>query len=180
MEKAIEDVARDEVDHIISGWRQARPGLDVAPLAVFSRIGRIARMLDLARRDALAAHELETWSFDVLTALRRAEGTESGAEAAAGLTPGTLMAESLVSSGTMTNRLHRLEQAGMVTRETDPNDRRVVRVHLTDEGRGRVDAALDHLLRDEQDLLSAMSLAEREQLADLLRQLLSPLEHLRN
>lgn len=165
---------RDEVDRIIADWHAARPGLDVAPLAVFSRIGRLSRMLDLARRRALAAHGIEVWEFDVLTSLRRAEG--AGPDAVAGLTPGTLMAEALVSSGTMTNRLHRLVAHGLVTRAPDPADGRAARIHLTDAGRARVDAALDHLLRDEERLLADLDAAERGRLADLLRQILAPME----
>src|ERR1700733_11304489 len=65
-------VPRDEVDDLITAWRQQRPDLDVAPLQVLSRISRLARHLDIARRGAFAAHDLESWEFDVLSALRRA------------------------------------------------------------------------------------------------------------
>ena len=63
---------RDEVDDLIAAWRQQRPDLDVAPLQVLSRVSRLARHLDIARRGAFAAHGLESWEFDVLSALRRA------------------------------------------------------------------------------------------------------------
>src|SRR3979490_3437441 len=63
---------RDEVDDLITAWRQQRPDLDVEPLQVLSRVSRLARHLDIARRGAFAAHGLESWEFDVLSALRRA------------------------------------------------------------------------------------------------------------
>ena len=61
----------DEVDRIVEGWRRARTDLDVAPLAVFSRISRLSRYLEVARRGAFADAGLEGWEFDMLSALRR-------------------------------------------------------------------------------------------------------------
>src|SRR5271154_7337432 len=126
---------RDEVDDLIAAWRQQRPDLDVAPLQVLSRVSRLARHLDIARRGAFAAHGLESWEFDVLSALRR-QGPPFQ------LTPGALLRATLVTSGTMTNRIDRLATAGLVRREPDPRDKRGVLVILTDQGRERVDAAL--------------------------------------
>ena len=91
----------DEVDRIVEAWRRERPDLDVAPLSVLSRVTRLARHLDLARRNAFARHQLEVWEFDVLSALRRAGEPYQ-------LSPGTLVAQTLVTSGTMTNRIDRL------------------------------------------------------------------------
>lgn len=139
-----------------------RPDLDVAPLQVLSRVTRLARHLDLARRQAFAAHDLEGWEFDVLAALRRAGEPYA-------LSPGQLGAETLVTSGTMTNRIDRLEGRGLVRREPDPADRRGVRVVLTAEGRSTVDDALSDLLEHERDLLSALSPQRQDDLAALLR-----------
>ena len=130
---------RDDVDVLVSAWQRERPDLDVAPLQVLSRVTRLAHHLDQARRQAFAAPELDTWEFDVLAALRRA-----GAPYA--LSPGRLGTQTLVTSGTMTNRIDRLEARGLVQREPDPDDRRGVRVVLTPEGRSQVDAALQDLV----------------------------------
>src|ERR1700677_3888968 len=100
---------RDEVDDLIAAWRQQRPDLDVAPLQVLSRISRLARHLDIARRGAFTAHDLESWEFDVLSALRR-QGP------AVQLAPGALVRATLVTSGTMTNRIDRLAAADLVRR----------------------------------------------------------------
>ena len=62
---------RDEVDELAESWARERPDLDLAPVAVFSRISRLSRHLDLARRAAFSAHDIESWEFDVLAALRR-------------------------------------------------------------------------------------------------------------
>ncbi|MEZ5200260.1 MAG: hypothetical protein R2742_02695 [Micropruina glycogenica] len=61
----------DEVDRIIAAWQLEAPGLDTEPLAVLSRVSRLARHLDLARKQCFAAHGPEVWEFDVLAALRR-------------------------------------------------------------------------------------------------------------
>jgi len=159
----------DEVDVLVEAWRRERPDLDVAPLGVLSRVSRLARHLDLARREAFAAHDLEPWEFDVLAALRR-EGAPYT------LSPGRLLQVTLVTSGTMTNRIDRLAAKGLVARVPDPNDGRGVQVVLTDAGRGRVDDALTDLLAHERDILSALPADDREELADLLRRLTVPFD----
>jgi DNA-binding MarR family transcriptional regulator len=160
---------KDEVDRLVGAWRAERPELDVEPLHVLSRISRLARHLDRARRNVFAAHDLESWEFDVLTALRRA-GTPYQ------LNPGQLLRATLVTSGTMTNRIDRLAATGLVERHPDPQDKRGVQVRLTDTGRSRVDAAFSDLLEAERELLAALSSADQKQLADLLRTLLIPFD----
>lgn len=160
---------RDEVDGLVEAWRAERPDLDVEPLQVLSRVSRLARHLDRARRSVFTEHELEPWEFDVLAELRR-----SGAPYE--LSPGRLLRATLVTSGTMTNRIDRLAQARLVRRLPDPADRRGVLVRLTDRGRERVDAALADLLRYEESLLGALGAAERTRLAALLRTVLVPLD----
>ena len=155
---------RDEVDRLIAAWKRERPDLDLSPLAVLSRITRIARHLDIARRDAFA--DLETWGFDVLAALRRAGAPHQ-------LSPGQLMQETMVTSGTMTNRLDRLEELQLITREQDPDDGRGSLVTLTRAGMRAVDSAMEDLLENERELLQNLSAKDREVLADLLSKLVT-------
>jgi DNA-binding MarR family transcriptional regulator len=165
-----EPLLRDEVDDLVAAWRAQRPDLDVEPMQVLSRISRLARHLDIARRGAFAEHELESWEFDVLSALRR-QGPPFQ------LTPGALLRATLVTSGTMTNRIDRLAAEGLVRREPDPRDKRGVLVTLTGQGQERVDAALAGLLRRERALLAGLDDAERRHLADLMRILLAPFDY---
>jgi len=160
---------RDEVDDLVAAWRQQRPDLDVAPLQILSRVSRLARHLDIARRGAFAAHGLEPWEFDVLSALRRAGPPFQ-------LTPGSLLRATLVTSGTMTNRIDRLAAAGLVSREPDPRDRRGVLVTLSEEGKTAVDAAFADLLKREHALLARLGPGQRLELAGLLRTLLVPFD----
>jgi DNA-binding MarR family transcriptional regulator len=161
--------ARDEVDRLVLAWRRERPDLDVSPLEVLSRVTRLARHLDRARRTAFAERGLETWEFDVLSALRRAGSPYQ-------LSPGQLLTQTLVTSGTMTNRIDRLAAKGLVVRGPDPNDRRGVLVRLTDTGRELADTALTGLLRSERDLLAALPTKRLSELADLLRELTTQFE----
>jgi DNA-binding MarR family transcriptional regulator len=162
--------SEDEVDRLVDAWQRERPDLDVDPMQVLSRVTRLARHLDLARRAAFAAHQLETWEFDVLSALRRAGSPYE-------LSPGRLIRETMVTSGTMTNRVDRLADKGLVERLPDPADRRGVIVRLTDAGRERVDAALEGLLTQERLLLADLSGAEQTRLAALLRTVVAPFDH---
>ena len=140
---------RDEVDELLEAWGRERGDLDLAPVGVFSRVSRLARRLELARRDAFAAHGIEQWEFDVLAALRR---TGEPYE----LSPG------------------RLSARGLVERYPDPDDRRGVIVRLTPEGKASVDAAFVALLDAERGLLDALPERDRTKLASLLRALLAP------
>ncbi|MER5181799.1 MarR family transcriptional regulator TamR [Streptomyces sp. NPDC002896] len=161
----------DEVDRLVAAWRRERPDLDVEPLEVLSRVSRLSRHLDRARRLAFSEHNLEPWEFDVLTALRRAGAPYQ-------LSPGQLLTQTLVTSGTMTNRIDRLTKKGLVERLPDPSDRRGVLVRLTDEGRDRADQALAGLLDQERAILSELSRAQRIELAALLRQLTAPFDNI--
>ncbi|MFI9270653.1 MarR family winged helix-turn-helix transcriptional regulator [Kitasatospora sp. NPDC052896] len=161
----------DEVDRLVAAWRRERPDLDVQPLQVLSRVSRLARHLDRARRAAFAEHGLEPWEFDVLTALRRAGEPYQ-------LSPGQLLTQTLVTSGTMTNRIDRLAGKDLVQRLPDPDDRRGVLVRLTRSGQERADQALAGLLDHERQLLSELSGGQQAELAALLRQLVAPFDNL--
>lgn len=154
----------DEVDRIVDAWLRERPDLDFAPLQVFSRVARLSKHLDRARRTAFSRSELESWEFDVLSALRRAGAPYE-------LSPKSLLQQTLVSSGTMTNRIDRLVERGLVTRRTDPNDGRGVLVGMNPAGLTRVDAAITRLVDAEVELLSTLSTGDQERLSGLLRKL---------
>jgi len=158
-------VSADDVDRIVDAWQRERPDLDVEPLHVLSRISRLAKQHDRVRSSAFAQHGLEGWEFDVLAALRRAGDPYE-------LTPGQLVAETLVTSGTMTTRVDRLIGRGLVLRRPDPRDRRGVLVQLTPSGRDVVDGALSTLLTHEQRLVAALSPKDRAVLPEMLRRLL--------
>lgn len=157
----------DEVDEVVAAWRRERPDLAVEPMEVWSRIHRLAALLDSNRKRLFADVGLETWEFDVLAALRKAGEPYR-------LSPGQLLRETWVTSGTMTNRIERLRQRGLVTREPDPSDGRGAVVGLTALGGELVDEALGALLRLEESLLEGWSTDDRDALSGALRRLLTP------
>ncbi len=158
-----------EVDRIIAAWHAEAPDLDVEPLAVFSRVSRLARHLELARRAAFADLELDVWEFDVLSALRRAGEPYE-------LSPGALVEQTLSTSGTMTNRIDRLVARGFVERLPSETDGRAVRVRLTETGKQVGEAALAGLLAQERTLLRELPAVDQARLATLLQRLLAPFE----
>jgi DNA-binding MarR family transcriptional regulator len=159
----------DDVDRLIAAWQRERPDVDVTPMHVLSRVTRLALHLDRARKEAFADHGLEPSEFDVLSALRRSGEPYQ-------LSPGRLVQETLVTSGTMTNRVDRLVRKGLVERLPDPADRRGVQVRLTAPGRAAVDGALDALLTREKDLLAGLGDGEADGIAASLRKLSQPFD----
>jgi DNA-binding MarR family transcriptional regulator len=154
----------DEVDRIVEDWSRERPDVDFAPMHVLSRVARLSKHLDRARRQAFTASGLEPWEFDVLAALRRAGAPYQ-------LSPKALLQQTLVSSGTMTNRIDRLVERRLVERRTDPHDGRGVLVVMTSRGAEAVDDAISELLAGEAELLEGLSKGDQERLAALLRKL---------
>lgn len=154
----------DEVDRIVEDWSRERPDVDFAPMHVLSRVARLSKHLDRARRQAFTASGLEPWEFDVLAALRRAGAPYQ-------LSPKALLQQTLVSSGTMTNRIDRLVERRLVERRTDPHDGRGVLVVMTARGAEAVDDAISELVAGEAELLEGLSKGDQERLAGLLRKL---------
>jgi DNA-binding MarR family transcriptional regulator len=156
---------RDGVDLILEQWQRERPDLDASPICVIGRISRLARELEARLEPVYAEQGLEPGWYDVLATLRR-----TGAPYR--LRPTEFSSALMLTSSGTTKRLDRLEQAGLVARTPDPDDRRGTLITLTAAGRELVDAASEAHLANEHRLLDALSEGERERLAALLRKLL--------
>ena len=165
----MDETTRDAIDRIIDQWRQERPDLDYSPVEVIGRISRLSQILERGLDETFATFGLNRSGFDVLATLRRSGPPYR-------LTPTMLFRELLRSSGTMTNRIDRLEQAGLVRRIPDPDDRRGVLVELTPEGLDLLDRVADEHLSNERRLLAGLSSHDQRELAALLRKLLRSLE----
>jgi DNA-binding MarR family transcriptional regulator len=156
--------APDAVDAIVAAWNRERPDLDAGPMGVVGRISRLSRVLDKELKDFFAGYGLEFWEFDVLATLRR-----SGAPYE--LSAGALLKSAMVTSGAITNRVDRLEAKGLLERVRDPDDRRGVRVRLTDVGLELIDRLVPAHLANEERLLAVLPKEDREALMALLRTL---------
>jgi DNA-binding MarR family transcriptional regulator len=159
----------DAVDRLIAQWRRERPDLALDAMATIGRLGRLAAVAGPRVDATLARHGLTVGEFDVLAALRRTGEPFT-------LTPTVLARTLMLSPAAMTNRLDRLEGAGLVARRLDPGNRRSILVTLTDEGRARVDTAVADHVATEEELLAGLPAADRRALDDLLRRLLASLE----
>ncbi|MER7989842.1 MarR family transcriptional regulator [Streptomyces noursei] len=154
----------DAVARVIEDWARERPDLDTSPLAVLARLHRSYLRYSTRLTASIERHGLSVAGFDVLTALRRAGRPYR-------LTAGQLAASGLVSSAGVTLRIDRLEKDGLIVRERDAEDRRVVYSRLTDAGLATVDEVFAEHLENERRMLAGMSPAECRQLARLLHEL---------
>ncbi|HYG42153.1 MAG TPA: MarR family transcriptional regulator [Bordetella sp.] len=161
---------RDHVDFVLSQWRGQCPGLNVSAMAVFSRLFRLHTLAAREVDTTFRKHGLHQGEFDVLATLYRSGPPHT-------LNPQALVNALLLSSGAMTNRLDRLEQAGLLAREPNPGDRRGVMVSLTPQGLRAIKAVLGDYLAELEQLLAPLSAADRKQLATLLRRLLTAHDH---
>jgi DNA-binding MarR family transcriptional regulator len=160
---------QDLVDKILEQWGKERPDLDVAPMGIIGRISRVERLVDEQMKAVCASFNLERWGFDVLASLRRAGKPYR-------LTPTQLYSSLMLTSGAMTNRVDRLQAAGLVKRLHDPADRRGVLVSLTRDGRKLIDKAVTAHMEVEETMLASFSFKDREKFAGLLRTLSQDLE----
>lgn len=155
---------RDGVDLIIEQWTRERPELDSSPIGVVGRISRLAREIEARLERVYVEHGLEPGWHDVLATLRRSGPPYR-------MRPTDLTDATMLTSSGTTKRLDRLEQAGLIVRNPDPQDRRGTLITLTAAGRRLIDTVTDAHLENERNILSALSEADQRRLAGLLRKL---------
>jgi DNA-binding MarR family transcriptional regulator len=159
---------RDAVDALVGQWAEERPDLDIEVMAIVGRLLRVAQLIERRLEAFAAAHGLDRGQGDVLLTLRR-----SGAPFR--LSPTALAGALLVTSGTMTNRLDRLEARGLVRRRPNPEDRRGLAIELTEKGRRLVDELVGAHVEHERELIAPLTARDREQLVRITRKLLAHL-----
>jgi DNA-binding MarR family transcriptional regulator len=155
----------DSVDRIIQAWAQRDPQVDARPLEV---VGRLLLCAEHCKRDLVAAlrpFDLSFGDFDVINTLRRRGDPQ-------GTNPSDLAASSLITTGAMTSRLHRLERAGLIERTPDPTDGRAVRVRLTARGERLAEQALQAIIAADKAFLEPLDQRRRDEVAAALKLLL--------
>ncbi len=162
-------VTRDTIDALQQDWSEQRPDLDPEPMGVVLRIQALAKILGEQTAARLQEYDLQWWQYDVLSTLRR--------QGAPFTLPATALAESaMLTSGAMTNRIDRLEEAGLVCRLKDDADRRKVLVQLTDQGLKLIESATEARFETAMDALESLSAKQRNALSNLLRLVLTAQE----
>ncbi|MYV97391.1 MarR family transcriptional regulator [Streptomyces sp. SID3343] len=157
--------APDEVDAILAQWQRERPDLDVDAMGLLGRFGRVHEHTRRAIEEVFVRHGLQRGEFDVLATLRRSGPPFT-------LIPSVLAESLMLSRAGMTNRIDRLEAAGLVARRLDPADRRSFLVALTDLGRETIDAAVTDHTANQTRVLAGLTPDQRTHLDDILRTLL--------
>ena len=164
-ERAQKDAARDHVDARLEELCGGDlPDLDLDVEGIVERIQGLERRLRLAMEETLVQYGISYGEWRLLHALRRAPDRTS--------TPGELSTKLELSSGAMTNRLDRLERAGLVERHPDPHDRRGIRVAMTEAGNSAWIESTNAQAIKEALIVRALSKSEQHQLNGLLRKLM--------
>ena len=158
----------DAVDLILQQWQRERPDLDCSPMGPIGRLKRCTALIEQRLEEAFAEFELSMWEFDMLATLRRAGAPYS-------LSPTELFSTLMVTSGTMTHRLKRLESRGLITRQVNAEDARSMLVQLSQDGLALIERAVEKHVDNETKILSGLSpevlMALDSHLSGLLRSL---------
>ncbi|WP_282608298.1 MarR family winged helix-turn-helix transcriptional regulator [Pelagibius sp. Alg239-R121] len=149
------------MDAILAQWQRERPDLDSAVMAICGDVWRAGERLRQGVTGNLSASGLDIAGFDVLLTLRRQGRDEA-------LSPSALAKDMMLSTSAMTNRLDRLEKRGLIKRQTDPGDRRGLKIVLSEEGFRLADELVASHVQTEERMLGALSQEERDQLRELL------------
>jgi DNA-binding MarR family transcriptional regulator len=155
--------ARDQLDRMLDQWRQERPEIDAEGMALVPRVIRLAHLYDKEMADVSRSFGLKPGWLDVLSALRRVGAPHR-------MSASQLARWVLLSSGGMTLRIDRMQEAGFLRRHPDPSDRRGVLVELTPRGRRIIDRAIDaHLALYEELVSGALTKTEQRSFIKLMR-----------
>ena len=159
----------DRAERAVQQWRRERPDLPALPMAIFGRLSDAAERVMRDHMNPLFAESgLQPGEFDVLATLRRSGDAFM-------LSPTRLYESAMISSGGMTNRIDRLERAGLVERRPDPSDRRGKLIALTEAGKRVIDETIGRHVANEERLLSVLTGAEQKILNTLLKKLIAGL-----
>lgn len=156
---------KDNIDELKDDWKRQRPELNAEPMGIVLRIQSLAKLLGTQTSERLEDFNLQWWQYDVLSALRR-QGRPYV------LAASELAQEAMLTSGAMTNRIDRLEKAGLIQRLSDKSDGRKVLVRLTVRGKKLIDSATEARFEVANRAMRGLNLEQRQQLSDLLRDLL--------
>jgi DNA-binding MarR family transcriptional regulator len=158
---AMDSASRDPISTIVAQWQRERPDIDPAPMLLFGLIARTQAMTTTFIGETLEKWKLTRPSFDVLAALRRAGPPYS-------LTPKQLSESLMLSGAGMTSRLDRLESLYLVARLPEPNDRRSLKIQLTDKGVRLIDEMIPDIVAAQWAVASKLGSSETDELVRLL------------
>lgn len=160
-----DSMSYDHVEEIIEYWKKEHPDLDTSSIVIIARICRLAMIIEKGMQPLFSKYHINQGEFDVLATLRRSGKPYS-------LTPSTLFQSLMLSSGGMTNRIDRLENAGLVERSPHPTDRRGIMVTLTAKGVELIEKVIEDHEVNMHTLVEYLTSREKEKLEELLGKLM--------
>ncbi len=163
------ETEQDHVDRFLDTLRDRLPELDLAVEGIVDRINGLNRRFHRTLELTLADQGLTVEEWSVMNKLHQAGPSFS-------LSPGQLARRLELTSGAMTARLDRLEEAGLVRRSPDPDDRRGLKIGLTDAGRRKYQEAIGAQAEKEAFVAAALTDQEKDELNALLRRLMLQFE----
>ncbi len=160
---------QDHVDFIIEQWANEKPDMNTDSMALIGRIYRLYNHLAAEVEACHKQHGLNFGEFDVLATLLRSGEPWT-------LTPTELFQSAMLSSGAMTNRLNRLEKAGLISRKPSESDKRSMLVVLTFAGRAVAHRAVESHMDNLNRLTQSLGNEEQDALGGLLKHWLTQFE----
>lgn len=172
MKEATTSIAMNTIEileQVKRDWQKTLPDIDPWATLTVLAILRTALEVEKVREELFAAYGLNAATFGLLMTLRSSAPLE-------GITLTQLAQFVLVTPASITNRVDRLEQRGLVKRQPVAGDRRCWLVQLTSQGRQLIDEIIPKYVENERQLLSVLDDEEQQQLHKLLLKLLSSLQ----
>ena len=155
----------DCLDESLRAWAREIPDLNELTEGIVERIQILAKSFDRSLEETLTEHGLDHRSYHLLGRLRSYGPPYRRS-------PGQLATDMRLSSGAMTNRLDRMESAGLIRRLPDPSDRRGTLIEPTEMGNATWDRTTGTQARREAMTASVLDTSEKEDLHSLLRRLM--------
>lgn len=149
------------LEKIKQQWAKEWPELDTSTMMLIGRLQLVHKQMTTRMNQTFRRFGLTDAGFDVIATLRRSGPPYK-------LTAGQLLEQMLVTSGSMTSRLGRLEKQGWVCRLTDEHDKRVVWVQLTPSALAMSDDIILAHVETQKQLLAHVHCDDRRQLTELL------------
>ncbi len=166
----MEERKHDIIDHLVNEWNKEQPELDASAMQIVGRVLRLGKLLEKRAGKSLQDLGIHYTDLDVLATLRRSGSPYE-------LTPKQLMKSVLITSGSMTALLDRLTKLGLIYRSNDDKDKRIKRAGLTKKGIFIIDKGIKIRFNDAKESISVIDKKEREILSNLLKKLLTSLDH---
>ncbi|MGJ7504030.1 MULTISPECIES: MarR family winged helix-turn-helix transcriptional regulator [unclassified Variovorax] len=154
----------DYVDHFVMEWDRHRPDLQIHRLSPLMRVLRLSNLLEKELSRIAKMQDITSAQFQVLAALRRHDPEPQSLS--------QLSRIAILTSGSMTSLVDRLEERQFVRRQRHPEDRRGILLALTDAGRNVIDAALEMRVRRLHALADSLSAQDLSAISTGLRKLL--------